>query len=196
MHIGCEVGAGKGGDQKLDRKAQPISFGTAERGDGAHPGRVRIRCRSPLCVHGPIGRDGHTPHCVMVDLAHGDDARREIEDEVLIAGRDSDGDGIGAQHRLRSAERVNERLAGRHDDADEAAPRRRFRVIGEHANMVGVADRGDGDPRLVHDGAHRLQGVRNDHRTEAAFAIDAEKRAPAPRSASMCLPIGQALFQP
>ncbi|MNY71164.1 hypothetical protein D3C86_2094460 [compost metagenome] len=54
VHIGREIGAGKRGNEKFDRKTEAVPFGAAERGDCPRLGRVWIRGRETLRIHRPV----------------------------------------------------------------------------------------------------------------------------------------------
>lgn len=175
IYIRRKVGSGKRRDKKLDRKAQTISLGVAEGRDRPCLCRVRIGCRATVSVHCPAGRDRQTTHRMVVDLAHGNDAGCEIQHESVASRRDADRDRIGADQGLRSAEWVHERFAGRHDNADQAVSCGGFRIIGKHSHVIGVADRGNGEPCLLKDPSRDAHGVHHDDWAKTAFAVDAQK---------------------
>jgi hypothetical protein len=77
---------------------------------------------------------------------------------------------------------VDQRLAGRQRDADDPGGGHRLDVRGEHAEVVGVADRGDRHPRLADPVEQRLDGSSGRGRAEAAVAVDDEDGGRGPRA--------------
>jgi hypothetical protein len=75
---------------------------------------------------------------------------------------------------------MHQRFGYRQRDAGEAKACDIFGVVGERAQVIGVADGGDGDAVLLRardDGVQRRHG---DDRAQPAFAIDAQEGARGP----------------
>ena len=68
----------------------------------------------------PAFRDGHAAMGVIVDFAHRDQARGQVDDERPGIRGHADGDGIGAQKRDAAAIGMHQRFAGGEDDRHQA----------------------------------------------------------------------------
>nr|WP_299844818.1 hypothetical protein [uncultured Jannaschia sp.] len=153
-----EAGAGQRGDQDLDPKAEPVTLESPE-GRDSH-GLRRIGRRTARRVDRPIGGDVTALQGVVADLAHGDGAGREVENERGGARGNAQGHRVRAQQRLGSSERMHQSLARRHDEADHPATHGLLCVIGQHPDVVGMPNARD---RHAQPARRRLQIV---HRGE------------------------------
>ncbi len=90
---------------------------------------------------------------------------------------------------------MDQRLARRHHNCDQAVTGGGLRVIGEHANVVGVADGGNSYPRLGQDLLQTAHGVHEHDRAEPALSIHIEKGLPGPSPGTPRTAICQSFFE-
>ena len=106
--------------------------------------------------------------------------------------RHGDGDRVRADLRDPPAPRMDERLARRQRDADQAPLGAGLDVRRQQAEVVGVVHRGERDALLGGAGDQLLDRREPDRRAEPAAAVDDERRRRRPRKLRRCRRIGEA----
>src|SRR5690606_4950949 len=96
------------------------ALGAAERGYGTVLGPLGIGGRVAVLVQRPVRRDRLPAVGMIVDAAHGDEAGGGVHYERFAARRDTDGDGVGADHGAPAAPGMHQGLAG--GQGDDALP--------------------------------------------------------------------------
>ena len=117
-------------------------------------------------IHGPALGDYTIPLGIDFQFASGHHGSSGIKGKGYRRGRHGEGNGIGAQHRLSTEGRDQDRLAVGHTDADQAFPGGHTGIVAGNAEMVGIPHRNHTNPRssgLLNGKLHCLDAQKLTH---------------------------------
>lgn len=171
---GAVGGPGEEGDHRAQSEAEAVPLRSPERRDRSVLGRDRVDRLVAFGIQRPPRLERYAAQRVIVDLAHRDLRGGHVEHERSRAGRDRERQRVGSEHRLGAAPRVDQGLAGRDADADQATVCHPAGVVPEHAEVVVVRDGADRDAVLLSRRDDRVQCAHRDDGTESLLAVNGQ----------------------
>src|ERR1700687_3476884 len=156
-HEPSDLSSGQQSRQYTNGNTETITFSSGCRSERPFQGLIRVRCRIAVGIDRPAMRNRLAAMLGGKDFA--DRAYRgcHIKYEWRGIARNSNGDRVRPDERLRAAMWMNECLTFGHGDTNESLTRLLLTIIPDHTQVAAVPDRHCHDPSLSQRGFCKVE---------------------------------------